>query len=159
MAAGHGAAAAAVAHQRGVRPLQPRGVHQSGPRTAGLRGWRPGAAAVSPDGGGTRRRGGGACGGGGGGGAMMAIHRSFMLDISYSQVAVFDRSLARPFNFWTARHVSQAFAWRSGSVAFRTLAEGGLHRVTGTVPRAAIDMPAGAVRIIWVQFQLPSSGN
>ena len=89
----------------------------------------------------------------------MAIRRSFTLDISYSQVAVFDRSLARPFNFWTARHVSQGFAWRSGSVAFRTLAEGGLHRVTVTVTRAAIDMPADAVRIIQVPFEVPSSGN
>lgn len=39
---------------------------------------------------------------------------SFILDVSYSQIAVFDGSLKQPFSFWTEKHVNQGFAWESG---------------------------------------------
>ena len=50
---------------------------------------------------------------------------TFTLEISYSQVAVFNASLDRPFNHWTEEHFKQGFVWRPSSVSFRTAARTG----------------------------------
>ena len=42
------------------------------------------------------------------------------LDVSYGQVGVFWAILAKPFNDWSEAHVRQGFAWRPGSVSFKT---------------------------------------
>lgn len=89
---------------------------------------------------------------------MMFLARTFTLSISYSQVAVFDRALERPFNFWTDRHAAQGFAWRPGSVSFRTLEEG-LHHVSLMVTTADVDISSGAVRAIQVPFKVPLHGE
>jgi hypothetical protein len=44
----------------------------------------------------------------------------FNLNISYSQLAVFDASLDQPLNDWTPEHADQGFSWRPRSVSFRT---------------------------------------
>jgi hypothetical protein len=50
----------------------------------------------------------------------------FKLEISYSQIAVFNPMLENPFNNWTEEHFNQGFVWRPQSVSFRTvLAKGG----------------------------------
>lgn len=90
---------------------------------------------------------------------MVMSMRSFKLSVSHSQVVIFDPSLPRPFNFWTKRHSNQGFAWRPGSVAFRTVAGGGPHLVTVSVMAAAVDVPADAVRVIQVPFEVPPSGK
>lgn len=46
---------------------------------------------------------------------------SFTLDISYSQLAVFQKGMENPFNDWEDTHVNQGFAWRPGSVSFGSL--------------------------------------
>jgi Competence protein J (ComJ) len=51
--------------------------------------------------------------------------RQFTLEISYSQVAVFNPSLDAPFNNWTEAHFNQGFVWRPESVSFRTAARTG----------------------------------
>lgn len=80
------------------------------------------------------------------------------ISVSYSQLVVFDHSLDRPFNRWTDRHVAQGFAWRPGSVAFRTVEEGGQHLVAVTFEVTEDDAVApalNALRVIDVPFEVP----
>lgn len=56
--------------------------------------------------------------------------RQFTLDISYSQIAIFNAALDRPFNNWTEDHFNQGFCWREGSVSFRTAAKTGQGKIT-----------------------------
>ncbi len=88
----------------------------------------------------------------------MRIERSFTLNVSYSQVSVFDRSLDQPFNFWTASHTAQGFTWRPGSVGFRTLAEGP-HDVQVIATSSHVGVPQRAVRVIQVPFDVPPNGS
>lgn len=50
---------------------------------------------------------------------------TFAVDVSYSQIAVFDGGLQSPFNDWSDQHVLQGFSWRVGSSSFKTLIESG----------------------------------
>jgi len=50
---------------------------------------------------------------------------SFSVDVSYSQIAVFNRDLENPFNDWSDEHVAQGFSWRDESVSFKTLIDAG----------------------------------
>ena len=43
----------------------------------------------------------------------------FTLELSWSQVSLFDANLADPFNDWTEAHLEQGFTWRPGSVSFK----------------------------------------
>lgn len=43
----------------------------------------------------------------------------FNLELSWSQVSLFDASLTDPFNDWTEGHLMQGFCWRPGSVSFK----------------------------------------
>ncbi len=56
--------------------------------------------------------------------------RHFTLEISYSQIAIFNAGLKDPFNNWTDAHAQQGFCWREGSVSFRTAAKAGLGKIT-----------------------------
>ena len=49
----------------------------------------------------------------------------FCINISYSQIAVFNSLLANPFNDWKNQHVTQGFSWRPESVSFKTLIDSG----------------------------------
>ena len=53
----------------------------------------------------------------------------FQVFVSYSQLSVFDPTLSEPVNNWTSGHVAQGFAWRPGSVSFKSLSESGTHNV------------------------------
>lgn len=86
----------------------------------------------------------------------MATRISF--DVSYSQLAVFHSSLAQPFNDWADRHVSQGFAWRPGSVSFRSIAEAGTHSVEVNVAEHAGAVHPKAVRAVEVPFEVPADG-
>jgi len=55
--------------------------------------------------------------------------KSFTLEITYSQVAVFNHLMDRPFNNWTEEHFDQGFVWRPQSVSFRTPMKHGLAAV------------------------------
>ena len=61
----------------------------------------------------------------------------FTLEISYSQIAVFNSSLDQPFNNWTEDHFNQGFVWRPQSVSFRTAARTGF----GTIRVERVDAP------------------
>jgi hypothetical protein len=80
------------------------------------------------------------------------------ISVSYSQLAVFDHSLERPFNAWTDRHVAQGFSWRPGSVAFGTIEDGGPHLVTVRLDARESDPALDAIRVIDVPFEVPPSG-
>lgn len=54
----------------------------------------------------------------------------FTLEISYSQIAVFNPKLDQPFNNWTQAHFDQGFVWRPQSVSFRTAARTGFGQVS-----------------------------
>lgn len=84
---------------------------------------------------------------------------SLDLDVSYSQLSVFWTSLQQPFNDWTQKHVDQGFAWRPGSVSFRTLVEAGLHAVRVDIDDHAGPVSRNAVRVIEVPFEVPRDGN
>ena len=56
--------------------------------------------------------------------------RQFTLEISYSQIAIFNAAQDRPFNNWTEAHFNQGFCWREGSVSFRTAAKTGQGKIT-----------------------------
>lgn len=80
------------------------------------------------------------------------------LYVSYSQIAVFDPSLDRPFNDWATRHVGQGFAWRSGSVSFATLEEAGEHEIDVLLPGNGMTTSASTIRAIQVPFEVPAGG-
>lgn len=80
------------------------------------------------------------------------------IDVDYGQLAVFVASLAQPFNDWTDRHVDQGFAWRPGSVSFRTLETAGSHRVEVSCVENLAEPDAEAVRVIDVPFEVPQDG-
>lgn len=48
---------------------------------------------------------------------FMAI--DFNLELSWSQVSLFDANLTDPFNDWSEGHLNQGFSWRPGSVSFK----------------------------------------
>jgi hypothetical protein len=78
--------------------------------------------------------------------------------VSYSQIAVFDAEMVNPFNDWTPQHVSQGFAWRPGSVAFRTLEEAEHYNVNVMILKDDIDSSEEAIHAIWVPFEVPIHG-
>lgn len=80
---------------------------------------------------------------------------SILLEVAFGQLIVFDGELEEPFNDWTDQHVSQGFAWRPGSVSFRTLVEAGLHRVDVGIADFVGDVDPSALRIIDVPFEVP----
>jgi hypothetical protein len=80
------------------------------------------------------------------------------LEVSYAQLAVFASSLNQPFNDWTDRHVSQGFAWRPGSVSFRSMVEAGQHSVEINVADHVGAVHPDAVRVVDVPFEIPADG-
>jgi hypothetical protein len=88
----------------------------------------------------------------------LTVVTSVSFDVSYGQFGLFASSLKQPFNDWTEQHVSQGFAWRPGSVSFRTLLEAGPHSIEiNLVEHAGIIDPM-AVRAIEVPFEVPADG-
>lgn len=84
---------------------------------------------------------------------------SFVLEISYAQLAVFDASLAQPFNDWSDAHVRQGFSWRPGSVSLRTIESTGPIAVQVFQSRTLDVGTSRAERIITVPFTVPVSGE
>jgi hypothetical protein len=82
----------------------------------------------------------------------------FLVNVSYSQLAVFDAGLNQPFNNWADEHFSQGFAWRPGSVSFMCLVENGSHNVEISMVDFFDDINLNAVRVFDVPFEGPSSG-
>lgn len=80
------------------------------------------------------------------------------LEVSYGQLAVFASSLKQPFNDWTDQHVSQGFAWRPGSVSFRSIVEAGRHSIEIGVANHVGAVHADAVRVVEVPFEIPADG-
>jgi len=88
----------------------------------------------------------------------LTMSTSFGVEVSFGQLAVFVQSLRQPFNDWTDRHVSQGFAWRPGSVSFRSVAESGWHQIEIVVADRMGAVHSEAVRVIEVPFQVPEGG-
>jgi hypothetical protein len=80
------------------------------------------------------------------------------LEVSYGQLAVFASSLKQPFNDWTDQHVAQGFAWRPGSVSFRTMVEGGRHSILIDVISHVGVVHPDAVRVVEVPLDIPPDG-
>lgn len=75
------------------------------------------------------------------------------LHVSYSQFCVFSSTLSQPFNDWSDRNVSQGFAWRPGSVSFRTLIEEGKHQVRLFVDENVPPLSERCVRAFRIPFE------
>jgi hypothetical protein len=85
--------------------------------------------------------------------------QSFMLEISYSQVAVFNPNMDRPFNNWTEEHFNQGFVWRPQSVSFRTpMRAGNVKFEVEVVHEGEPALRDDAILIISVPFHLPEEG-
>lgn len=80
------------------------------------------------------------------------------IEVSYGQLAIFASSLEQPFNDWTDQHVSQGFAWRPGSVSFRSLVEAGQHSIEIDVSNHLGAVHPDAVRVFEVPFEIPADG-
>ncbi|MEQ1890560.1 MAG: competence protein ComJ [Alphaproteobacteria bacterium] len=80
------------------------------------------------------------------------------VDVTYSQLAVFLSSLQNPFNDWTSKHVDQGFAWRQGSVSFRTLIESGQHYIELVLTHGSVPILYEAIRVIEVPFDICDDG-
>lgn len=80
------------------------------------------------------------------------------VEVSYGHLAVFVSSLKRPFNDWTDQHVAQGFAWRPGSVSFRSMIEAGQHSVEIDVTNQMGTVHPDAMRVVEVPFEIPSDG-
>jgi len=87
------------------------------------------------------------------------LHQEGFIFVSYSQIAVFDRALERPFNEWTEKHVIQGFSWRPENVAFATVEEGGQHVVEVAIDFDQREPSRDVVRIIDVPFEVPNGGD
>lgn len=85
--------------------------------------------------------------------------KELTISVSYSQLTIFDRSLDRPFNGWTDKHVAQGFSWRPGSVAFRTIEDSGLHLLTILLEADEDESTPPAIRVIDVPFEVPPNGS
>lgn len=82
----------------------------------------------------------------------------FSVIVSYSQLAVFDAALTKPFNNWLNDHVAQGFSWRHGSVSFKTLTEGDQYEID--LVKTDVDIPVlpTAIRVIQVPFDVSKNG-
>ena len=81
------------------------------------------------------------------------------IEIAYAQLAVFDATLTSPLNDWTNTHVLQGFAWRPGSVSFRTLDDEGSLTVEILSNQVFDQTKSQAQRVIVVPFTVPEHGN
>jgi hypothetical protein len=80
------------------------------------------------------------------------------IDVSYTQLAVFDPALEKPFNDWRPEHVDQGFAWRPGSVSFGTLEESGPIDVQMRLASKPQALLAETQRAMQVPFTVPEAG-
>jgi Competence protein J (ComJ) len=79
------------------------------------------------------------------------------VEISYGQLAIFSSEIPQPFNDWTDQHVAQGFAWRPGSVSFRTMIDAGPHSIQVDVVDHIGTWHSDSVRVIEVPFEVPAS--
>lgn len=76
----------------------------------------------------------------------------FALEVSYTQIAVFDPQLESPFNDWRDEHIAQGFSWRPGSVSFGTLESAGQLDVEVITAERFNEFESGAMRAVAVPF-------
>jgi hypothetical protein len=76
-----------------------------------------------------------------------------IINISYSQIAVFEHGLEKPFNNWTRDQVAQGFSWRKESVSFKTLSESGDVNVFVRI-KDKMDIYDNSTRAIVVPFNI-----
>lgn len=81
-----------------------------------------------------------------------------VLEVSYGQLSVFASALQQPFNDWSDKHVMQGFAWRPGSVSFRSMVEAGRHSIDIDTVDNLGALRDDAVRAIEVPFEVPADG-
>lgn len=82
----------------------------------------------------------------------------FSLFVSYSQICVFDPNLQNPFCDWTQEHVEQGFAYRPGTVSFRTILEAGQIQLTVEVRDYTGLLTGGVRRAIEVPYSVQEKG-
>ena len=83
----------------------------------------------------------------------MNVEENFALDISYSQLVVFQKGIENPFNDWEDTHVNQGFAWRPGSVSFGSLLadEESLIQIN---TKSQVGISKNSIRAIVVPFEI-----
>lgn len=81
----------------------------------------------------------------------------FNMDISYSQLVVFQKGIENPFNDWQDIHIDQGFAWRPGAVSFGSLLADEMCQINvGIKPQVKI--LENSIRTIVVPFEILEDG-
>lgn len=80
------------------------------------------------------------------------------MHLTHSQICVFLSSTAQPYNDWSERSFSQGFAWRKGSVSFRTLLESGDHQINLFINEPFPELEIEVVRAFRVPFEILGGG-
>lgn len=83
--------------------------------------------------------------------------KSFILDISYSQISVFRKGLENPFNDWDDTHIAQGFAWRPEAVSFGSLLNDGECYINISIQDKVLKSN-GSIRTIVVPFEVKECG-
>jgi competence protein J (ComJ) len=86
------------------------------------------------------------------------MKETFLIDVSYSQLAVFSPDLQDPFNAWTQEEVDAGYSWRAESVSFG-IDRDGHHLVTVTIDSCFPELQSSATRTIEVLFDSSKSGE
>ncbi len=81
----------------------------------------------------------------------------FNLDISYSQLVVFQKGIENPFNDWEDIHIEQGFAWRPGAVSFGSLL-GDERCQINVSAKLQVKIVDNSIRTIVVPFEVTEGG-
>ncbi|MDF2646817.1 MAG: competence protein [Paenibacillus sp.] len=76
--------------------------------------------------------------------------------VSYSQIAIYNKSLENPFSAWTDHHINQGFAWREGTVSFCTL-DDVMSEIEVSI-EVKVSQSKESIRSIVVPFEVKTKG-
>lgn len=86
------------------------------------------------------------------------MKETFILDISYSQVAVFSPDLENPFNDWTQDQIDAGYSWQSKSVSF-SADDDGPHEILLTVGAELPEKNTSSARSLEVIIDVSQCGQ
>lgn len=86
------------------------------------------------------------------------MNASFVIDISYLQIAVFSPDVENPFNDWIDTDMETGYTWRPESVSFAT-DEDGDHEVRIVIGSSLPDSNELAIRTCEVPLRISSANE
>lgn len=86
------------------------------------------------------------------------MKETFIIDISYSQIAIFSPNIESPFNDWMPDHIDAGYSWRHESVSFST-DDDGPHQVYLAVEPEFPEQNNFAIRMLEVTIDISACGQ